>query len=705
MFDRLHPSIQHHVVNTLGWPSLRPLQEASIGPLTGSDDALLLAPTAGGKTEAALFPLLTRMAGEDWRGTSVLYLCPLKALLNNLEPRASSYASWVGRTAAVRHGDVGQARRKRLAVERPDLLLTTPESLEAMLVSATGDPRVLLGDVRAVVIDEIHAFAGDDRGWHLLAVLERLERLAGHPIQRVGLSATVGNPEGLLQWLTAGRNRPGSVINPSQAAAAEPQLGLDYVGSMANAAVVISRLGIGEKRLVFADSRRRVEELATQLGNLAVETFVSHSSLSAEERRRSEQAFAESNNCVIVSTSTLELGIDVGDLDRVLQIGAPATVASLLQRLGRTGRRADTHRNMQLLAVDDEQLLHAAGVLLLWSEGFVEPIEPPATPRHIAAQQALALALQERQISSSSWYASLGQLSLASPAEYLSIARWLVETGHLAEEAGLLFVGPEAERQYGRRHFMELMSVFASAPQIKVLHGRRELAMIDPIALLTETRGPRLLALAGRTWRVRQVDWSRRVCHVEAADGAGKTRWLGRAAPVSSVVADAMRRVLLGSDPAGVTLSHRAGTRLREIRDHMAPLVDQERSVILRSEEELRWWTWGGRRVNATLHAALGRVAPSLPSRVDDFDEWGLALDPSVSLEVFEGALEGLRHLVAVGTVHPTARQEDLDGLKFAELLPPELAQDTLGQRLGDAESAKKIAARPVVWRTAPTVD
>lgn len=135
-FDRLHPVVQHHVVNTLGWSVLRPLQDAAVAPVLAGADALLLAPTAGGKTEAALFPVLSRMAVEDWRGVSVLYVCPLRALLNNLEPRVQRYAGWLGRAAAVRHGDTGQAVRRRQAVERPDVLLTTRNS---EVVDRSGD--------------------------------------------------------------------------------------------------------------------------------------------------------------------------------------------------------------------------------------------------------------------------------------------------------------------------------------------------------------------------------------------------------------------------------------------------------------------------------------------------------------------------------------------------------------------------------------
>src|SRR5262245_30321957 len=129
--ETLHPSLLYHVVNTLGWPALRPLQEAAVNPLLRGDDALLLAPTAGGKTEAAVFPLLSRMASEDWRRLSVLYICPLRALLNNLEPRIAAYAGWVGRRAELRHGDTAPGAKRHVVQDPPDVLLTTPESLEA----------------------------------------------------------------------------------------------------------------------------------------------------------------------------------------------------------------------------------------------------------------------------------------------------------------------------------------------------------------------------------------------------------------------------------------------------------------------------------------------------------------------------------------------------------------------------------------------
>ena len=201
-------------------------------------------------------------------------------------------------------------------------------------------PAACSANLRAVIVDEIHAFAGDDRGWHLLSVLERITRLAGRELQRIGLSATVGNPELLIDWLAGPAKASASCFGPRRPAAAQAEVKLDYVGSLENAAVVISRLHRGEKRLVFVDSRARAEELGAGLRQLGITAFVTHSSLSQEQRRQAEDAFANRDDCVIVATSVLELGIDVGNLDRVIQIDSPTTVSSFLQRMGRTGRRA-----------------------------------------------------------------------------------------------------------------------------------------------------------------------------------------------------------------------------------------------------------------------------------------------------------------------------------------------------------------------------
>ncbi|MFS2293783.1 MAG: DEAD/DEAH box helicase [Actinomadura sp.] len=688
--DALHPSLRHHIVNVLGWSSLRPLQEAAAEPLLNGSDALLLAPTAGGKTEAAIFPLLSAMSAQNWTGLSVLYVCPLKALLNNLLPRLEIYAAWLGRRVALWHGDVSQPRRRRIVADPPDILLTTPESIESMLVSAKVDHGRLFRGLRAVVVDEVHAFAGDDRGWHLLAVLERLTRVAGRPIQRVGLSATVGNPEELLTWLQgSGTRRPGRVIAPETGPAAAPEtsIELDHVGSVDNAAKVISALHRGEKRLVFCDSRRIVEQLGAALRARGVTTFLSHASLSLDERRRAEEAFAEARDCVIVATSTLELGIDVGDLDRVIQINSPPTVAAFLQRLGRSGRRAGTSRNCLFLALTHQDVLAASALLLQWSRGDVDPITAPPEPRHIVAQQLLALCLQEHRVGEKlwpEWWDGLEPFGASAAA----IARHLVDEGYLESDGGMLFIGPEAEKRFGRIHFRDLTAVFTAAPQFTVVNGRTEVGRVDPMLLTESVTGPRLLLLGGYSWRVTWTDWKRRRCHVEPADGGGKAGWTGWGdGLISYELARAARDVLLGADPP-VKLTRRAVAALEALRDDLGFSAHPEGTVIDRGPAgDLRWWTWAGDRTNATLKATLGdladptqRIAPSHVRLREDLrpDGWKDAVK----------AVAGHLRL-------PDVDERALHGLKFSAALPRRLAEATLAARMGDLDHAASVLTEP----------
>jgi ATP-dependent Lhr-like helicase len=685
VFDRLHPALQHHIVNSLGWRSLRPLQEAAIDPILAGDSALLLAPTAGGKTEAAMFPLLSRMQQEDWQGLGVLYVCPIKALLNNLEPRLREYGAFVGRRVALWHGDVGQAARLRIMTSPPDILLTTPESIEVMLVSRRSDPRTLFRHLQAVVIDELHAFAGDDRGWHLLAVLERVAKLAGREIQRLGLSATIGNPTELIEWLAPSSSRPRHVIAPEAEVTGEAEVGLDYVGSLENAARVVAQLHRGEKRLVFCDSRARVEELAAGLRGLGVDTYVSHSSLSLDERRRAESAFAQGSNCVIVATSTLELGIDVGDLDRIIQIDAPATVASFLQRLGRTGRRAGSSRNCLFLTTSEDGFLRAAGLLRLWSEGYVEPVVPPPEPFHIFAQQIMALSLQEGRIGRLTWREWLaGMPAFAAMAEdHLDeILAFMLACGILYEEEGMLSMGVEGERAFGRRHFMELMSVFTSDPLFEVRHGRQELGRVHPLSFATRKDEMPTVLLAGRAWLVSHVDWRDRVAYVEPSQDRGRSQWLGSGQALRFELCRAVRRALATGE-IGAELTSRGRAAMEAARDKASWVDDESTAIVRSSDGAARWWTFAGLRANAALTELLGSLAK--PG----------ARAQNLCVQLCDGAQltdveERLRSIDAAQAEACVPLSDDaLEGLKFAECLPEATARSVLEARLADPASVR----------------
>lgn len=668
-FDRLGGTVRHHVVNSLGWRSLRPLQERAIDPLLDGKSALLLAPTAGGKTEAVVFPLLTRMADEDWRPVSVLYVCPIKALLNNLEHRLRAYTDWIGRTVGLWHGDVTSSARTRLLQEPPDILLITPESLEVMLTSSRIDANAVFAHVTALVVDEIHAFAGDDRGWHLLAVVDRIARLSERPIQRIGLSATVGNPEGLLEWLAGGTGRPAVVVSTPPEAGTDPDVRIDSIGTLANAAHVISRLHRGEKRLVFCDSRSRSEELASELRARDVETFVSHSSLSVDERRRAEAAFAEARDCVIVATSTLELGIDVGDLDRVIQIDAPATVASFLQRLGRTGRRSGTTRNCLFLTTKEDAFVQAIGLARLWRDGFVEPIEPPAKPFPVLAQQIMALCLQQRDFGRHTWLEGLPTF-LTSAGLAADEARaqldFMLHAGFLVDTGGLLALGTEAEKAFGHKHYLALYSVFNSPPLFTVLHGHTELGSVHENTFrMKQADGRTVLSLAGQSWTVRHIDWQRQAAWVEPSDRIGRSQWLGGRPTLGIELCQAIKRVFTGEVP-GELLSRRASEAISEACNAHG-WVDIDATTLLVGEEGMSWYTFGGGLLNAALAAKLS--GPLGKCKHDSFGvHTGRAHDLDRLRQAVADVIEG-----DPMQIMPPIDEETLANVKFAECVAPEL--------------------------------
>jgi len=583
-------------------------------------------------------------------------------------------------------GDVVGSQRARIGREPPDLLLATPESLEVMLVSRRLDHRAFFANLRTVIVDELHAFAGDDRGWHLLAVLARIAHLAGWDMQRIGLSATIGNPQELIDWLCASGKSPRCVINPPSPDDIEPDVQLDYVGSLPNAAVVISRLHRGEKRLVFCDSRARVEELAVELRQRGVDTFVSHSSLSHDARRQAEAAFAEATDCVIVATSTLELGIDVGDLDRVIQIDAPYTVASFLQRLGRSGRRRGQRRNCLFLTTSDEVLLRAAGLLHLWKQGYVEPIMLPPLPYHILAQQLMALALQEGGIGCVTWRDWVGSVpafAQMSPEQINAIIQHMVDRGTVFEENGILAMGHAGEREFSYRNFMELFSVFTSPPLVSVYYGQSEIGQVHELTFQLKDEGPTVLTLAGRGWVVNHIDWPRRRAYVEATDLAGRTRWVGASQPVHLELCQAVAEVLGGAESA-VNLSKRAHTKLQEARaDH--PWVKKGSTALIRRQSgAVEWWNFAGRLLNAALAEHFRRLGMEASS-----DQAQMDFPANADLRAIRSAIQQLLSEAApISAVLP--EQHGLPEPKFSACVPDHLLTQMRACRM-DPSSALEV--------------
>lgn len=701
-FDRLSSALQYQIVNTLGYRGLRPVQEASIGPLLDGQNAVVLAPTAGGKTESAFFPLLSSMDTEDWKAVSVIYLSPIRALLNNQEERVKKLAGLVGRRAFKWHGDTGPGERKRFASDPTDILLTTPESLEAMLMSPKVPTRELFGGLRSVVIDEVHAFAADDRGAHLSGLMERLTRFCGRDVQRIGLSATVGNPEEILRWIQGSSKRERSIVDP-KGAKKQPQLALDFVQSLENAGLVIEALHPGKKRLVFVDSRRVAEGLGHILKQRDVQTFVSHGSLSVQERRDAERAFEEGSDCVIVATSALELGIDVGDLDHVLQIDSPPSVASFLQRMGRTGRRENTAPNCTFLTLKDKMVLQAAAILRLREEGFVEDVRPSRRASHILAHQWMALSVQSGGVARGdmwSWIEGATAFADLRPEERQSIVEHMIREGILCEDQGKVWLGPVGEKKYGRANFRELYAVFDVPRLITVKHHTEEVGTVDAAFLSTidSDAEPGTFTLAGRPWEILTVEWGRGVCVVRPAPAGRPPRWSGGPRHLGYALCHAMRRILMedSTDPAW---SPRARAVLATMRAEHAFLRD-EPSALVQQGNEITWWTFAGGAANVLLARLLeAELGGQCVSR-----NTSLTLKGEAAVSVVR-VREVLRAMAAEGRPTRVDARRHAQGAvrsrvsKFQDCLPEPLLQDLLAESALDVEGARAAVAG---WGTPP---
>lgn len=691
--ESLHPQIVHHIANSLGWSDLREVQQMSIEPILSGANTVLLAPTAGGKTEAAFFPLMSRLVEERWQGLSILYLSPIKALLNNQHDRLEKLLGFIGHEVGVWHGDISQSVKNRIRKSPPSLLLTTPESLEGMLISTKTEPADLFGNLRAVVIDEIHAFADDDRGWHLLGVLNRLAHYAGRDIQRVGLSATVGNREEIVRWLSGGSERDGVTVDPPPGEVA-PEVKVDWVGSIENAALIISRLHRGERRLVFCDSRLQTERLARALRKRDVTTHVTHSSLSVDERRQTERAFSEGGPGVIVATSALELGIDIGSLDRVIQIDAPYSVASFLQRMGRTGRRPGTTPNLLFLTITEAGFGRALAIVDAWQRGEVEDVVAPPKPFHIAAQQILATVLERPGIAVQDLAPLLRGFSQSAGvgAEVVTELReHLMATGYLATDGIRLGVGRSSESEYGKRNFLELVSVFTSPPIFRVRHGRKEIGSVDQTTFLgdetgdDEDSGPRVILLGGRSWRVTTVNWSRRIAYVEPVDLPGRSRWVGMGLGVGPLLAEAHRRVFTDDQSVLPYLSERASRHIVGLNEEYA-FVDDEALVVVRDSRDITLWTFAGIHANLLLADLLAEEG------IENVSARGLCvvIKESLNLSDVEELFDGIEvkggDLPKRCVEHPLIKE-----LKFGELLPEELLVATAQAQLYDVEGLQRV--------------
>lgn len=603
-FARFPARLQDAIVSRLGWTSLRPVQDLAGEAILDGKNAVVLAPTAGGKTEASMFPALANLVEKEPDGVGVIYIAPIKALLNNQEDRLGTYAEMVGLRRFVWHGDVDDGAKRAFVKEPAEILMTTPESLEVMLVSSRSPVARLFKDLRLIVIDEVHALAGTDRGAHLMSVLERLAPFSANDVQRVGLSATVGNPEQILEWLKGSSQRDGVVVDPPKNPA-KRDLHIGLFESQTALSNEAAARAAGKKSLFFCQSRSVTETVAERMRGRDIDVFVHHSSVALDERRAAEERFAQGSNACIVCTSTLELGIDVGDLDLVFQADAPSSVSSFLQRMGRTGRRAGTTANTTFLCEDPDSVLQAVALIELAREGWVERVAKQERCWPVLVHQLLVLTLQYGAISAERCWDQLVRVPDfrgITRAEFDQTVEHMKAQDFLFESGGLLSMGQLAERTFGKKNFLELYAVFSSPVLYRVqTTARRDLGSLEQnfVDRLVEQMSSFLLG--GRAWTVERVNHDERIVVVRDAPRGVKPSWGGFVPQfLGFELCQRMRRVL--TEEVRYPYVAEAGWKhIGGKREDLGSLLGRQGRAIQIDDAVGRWWTFAGGRVNHTL--------------------------------------------------------------------------------------------------------
>jgi len=645
-------------------------------PLLATDaDALLLSPTGTGKTEAVLLPLLSQRLSAPSPPISTLYVTPLRALNRDLEQRIVALVKRVGLTAAVRHGDTPTSARLAQSREPPDLLLTTPETLQLLLTGAR--LRESLRNVRTIVIDEVHELVGSDRGAQLSLTLERLDRLTGRTVRRIGLSATVGNPKGVSRFLSPeprsvevriARERRPLELSARRPGSGRPPLAESLVRELKADATLLEALRAVEEEvrshrttLVFVNTRPTAEGLAARLQKLAPDLpiAVHHGSLSREIREEAERAFREGELRALVATSSLELGIDIGSVDHVIQFGSPHQVGRLVQRVGRSGHRLDRTIHGTVLSLDDDDLEEATVLARRADAGEIEPVSWRTRNRLAAAQQIIASLRAEGSLEVDELLRPLRHAAAAadlSDPEWAELVDYLVGLG-LATRSGSR-VAP------GRGTLHRFYSSLSLIPdertyRLRDIGTRRVIGTLDERFVLTQilAQPEEIFLLHGRTWKV--VEYRDGELLVETVQEIGREpRWAGEDLPVPFDVAQEIGRLRRegGFEKYPISAEDRAHLEDRRTAPALAGTIPTDRRITVTVHGRVVvYGACFGTRTNETLSlAAAGLLTARLGARVEVAAveptwfvlELPVALDGATLVDALSVEPETLRPLV-----------------------------------------------------------
>lgn len=587
IFNRYAPFIQEFIYQN-HWESLRAIQVAAGDAIFNTEENVLLtASTASGKTEAAFFPILTEFYENPPCSVGALYIGPLKALINDQFLRLNDLCEQARIPVWHWHGDVPQSHKNKLLKNPSGILQITPESLEALLLHKHAAIARLFGDLRYIVIDEVHSLLRGDRGGQTLCLIERLSRMAGVNPRRIGLSATIGDPKGTGEFLASGTGR-GTIIpkieangtrwrlsmehfyvqGPQSAQDKEVENALPVLDEATDAAPESADPGIGyifehtrgKKCLVFVNSREECEAVTTTLRQYCEARhepdrfLIHHGNLSASYRETAEAVMKDDEQFqTTVTTATLELGIDIGRLERAFQIDAPFTVSSFLQRMGRTGRR-DLPPEMWFVMREEQpearamlpttvpwKLLQGIALVQLYlEERWVEPPKLDRLPFSLLYHQTMSTLASCGELSPAALAARVLPLSYfhrITQEDYRLLLRHLIEIDHIqrTEEGGLI-VGLAGERIVNSFKFY---AVFQENEEYTVRCGSQEIGTIVKPPPAGEK-----IALAGHVWVVEEVDHKRHLIYCEQVKGKVPAYFGECPGDINTKVLERMRRVL-----------------------------------------------------------------------------------------------------------------------------------------------------------------
>lgn len=575
-FELLSPSIQKKIWD-MEWRQFTPIQEAAIPVILKKRHCLLMAGTASGKTEAAFLPILSALEAQGKsEGLKVLYLSPLRALINDQFARVERLSDTLNIPLLKWHSDVSRSKKIGWLNSPSGILQITPESLESLLINETEKVPELFSAVEYIILDELHAFLESDRGLQVRSLLHRLRRYMRQQPVMIGLSATIGSPEIAQSFLHAEQPDEVEVLNPADGKR-QIFLQADFFAKASAAlpqALVEDIYGLtkDKKTILFCNSRGQVEELTHRLNETgqklggplyAKRYYPHHSSIDRAEREWIEEQMRITKlPLTVVSTNTLELGIDIGSLDLVVQLDATFSVASLKQRLGRSGRREGTPSYLMMYATEEEDLVQAVAVTELLFDRWIEPPEPRRAAYDLLFHQTLSLVAERQGIFQDDLLDEvLSNPTFAELAEDRAgeLITWMLQEDWLALVEGVCIPGLKGEKLLRSREFY---SVFQSPALYKVMHGTRLVGTIEasPLVLAGET-----ILLAGAMWEITLVEAGRGLVTVVPALQGKRPIWLSSGRQIHPQIAEKIYQVYTGAEDYEY-LSPRAWHRLQEVR-------------------------------------------------------------------------------------------------------------------------------------------